>query len=63
MAYLGNTPHLETASPFATPPTVIQTSISEIQRSMLSGIGAAIGMTIGGYVILQLLGKNTLRRY
>lgn len=62
MAYLGNTPHLETAAPFATPPTVVQTSVSEVQRAMLSGIGAAFGMAIGGFVLYNVLGKNLVKK-
>lgn len=61
MAYLGDTPHLETASPFATPPTVIQTSVTEVKRAVLNGIGAAIGMTLAGYVFVKILGIRRLR--
>jgi len=56
MAHLGDTPMLETASPFATPPTVIQTSITDIQRAMLNGIGTAIGITIGSFILYKLVG-------
>jgi len=57
MAFLGNTPFLETASPFTTPPTVIQSSMSEIKRSMTIGIGMAIGTAIGAYILLKIIGK------
>lgn len=62
MAYLGNTPMLETASPFATPPTVIETSINEVQKSLLSGIGAAFGMAIGGLILYNIFGKNLVKK-
>ena len=59
MAFLGNTPHLETASPFQTPPTVIQTSVSKINEALLTGIGVAIGTSIGAYFLLHIFGKRS----
>lgn len=56
MAHLGNTPMLETASPFATPPTIIQTSVTEVQRSILAGLGTAIGLTIGSFLLFKVFG-------
>ena len=55
---LGDTPLLETASPFATPPTVIETDITEAKKAMVSGIGMAIGLAIGGAVIYLFMGKK-----
>jgi hypothetical protein len=46
MMHLGDTPHLETASPFATPPTVIESALSDIQKAILTGIGVAVGAGI-----------------
>lgn len=52
--FLGDTPMLETASPFATPPTVIETTLSDIHKGIITGIGVAIGSTF----ILHLLNKR-----
>ena len=60
MAFLGDTPMLETAAPFATPPTMIQTDIGDIKKSLISGIGMAIGLAIGGYILLQVTGKKVM---
>ncbi|NRH21542.1 hypothetical protein HOO68_05885 [Candidatus Gracilibacteria bacterium] len=62
MAFLGNTPHLETAAPFATPPTVIETSVNEVQKSLLSGVGAAFGMAIGGFILYHTFGRNLIKK-
>ena len=58
MAFLGNTPFLETAAPFATPPTVIQTDISEVKKATISGIGFAFGAAIGGLILWKVFGKK-----
>jgi len=58
MAYLGNTPMLETASPFSTPPTLVQTSLSDIRKSLVIGIGSALGLAIGGFLLHSLLGSR-----
>ena len=62
MAFLGNTPFLQTTAPFATPPTVLQTSVSEVQKAVLSGVGAAFGMAIGGFILYKILGKNVVSK-
>lgn len=56
--FLGNTPMLETAAPFATAPTVIQTDIGDVKKAMVSGVGMAFGLAIGGYFLLHLFGKK-----
>lgn len=58
--FLGDSPMLETASPFATPPTMIQTDMSDVKKAMVSGIGMAIGLAIGGFVLLQLTGRKVM---
>jgi len=50
---------LENAAPFATPPTVIQTDISDVKKAMMGGIGMAIGLAIAGYVLFHVFGKKT----
>lgn len=55
---LGDTPMLETASPFATEPTVIQTNISEVKKATLSGLGFAFGAAIGAIVLFTFFGKK-----
>jgi hypothetical protein len=50
---------LETASPFATQPTVIQTDMSDIRKSLVSGIGMALGLAVGGFLLLHIFGKKT----
>lgn len=56
--FLGNTPMLETASPFTTQPTVIQTDISEVKKATISGMGFAFGAAIGAFVLYHLVGKK-----
>ena len=58
--FLGNTPMLETAAPFATEPTVIQTNISEVKKATLSGVGFAFGAAIGALVLFKVFGKKVV---
>lgn len=58
MAFLGDTPMLETAAPFATQPTVIQTDLSEVKKATISGMGFAFGAAIGAIVLFTLFGKK-----
>jgi hypothetical protein len=62
MAHLGDTPLIQTVNPFATPPTLIETNLSETRKAVFTGIGMAIGLSVGGaalYVLKEmLLGDN-----
>lgn len=58
MAFLGSTPMLEVATPFVSQPTVIESSLTDIKKSMVSGIGMAIGLAIGGFILLTVVGKK-----
>jgi len=60
MAFLHGTPYLETATPFAMAPTMIETDASDVKKAMISGIGMAVGLAIGGYILLQLTGKKVM---
>ena len=58
MSFLHDTPMLETASPFATQPTVIETDMSDVRKAMVSGIGMALGLAVGGFILLHVFGKK-----
>ena len=57
---LADTPMLQTASPFSTPPTVIQTAAADIQKSLFNGIGMAVGLAIGGIVWYFIVGRKPI---
>jgi len=54
MAFLGDTPFLETASPFATPPTVIRTAAGKIEEAVYIGVGIAVGTVIAAWLFKTL---------
>lgn len=60
MAFLGNTPMLETAAPFATAPTVIESNVSEVKKAMVSGIGMAIGASIAAGILYVVFGRKII---
>lgn len=57
MAFLGESPSTSvTASdPFAAKPTAVDHAVNEVQRAFYNGIGVAVGMTVAGYILFNVL--------
>lgn len=54
MYYLHDTP----VDPFAQPKTKIELGVDELQKSVWTGIGMSIGLSVGGFLFWLAFGRK-----